>query len=68
MQDTLLSLLQKSYYSFFDFIKSFIPTKTIIHDSNRVDNEFETYKKPLFTIELFKTLTEDSFVYNTNPT
>lgn len=67
MQDTLLSLVQKSYYSFYNFITSFIPQKTVIHNSNRVTNEFAVYKKPLFTIELFKTLNEDAFVYNTNP-
>jgi len=67
MQDTLLSLVQKSYYNFYDFIISFIPYKTINHDSNNVENFFEKFKKPLFTIELFKTLNDDAFVYNTNP-
>ena len=67
MQDTLLSMVQKSYYNFYQFVTSYIPQKTVIYESNKVENFFETPKKPLFTIELFKTLNDEAFTYNTNP-
>jgi dynein heavy chain len=71
MQDTLLALIRKSYYNYYDFIVSFIPKNVIVNSSSSVENVYDEtkpfHKVPLFTIDLQRTLNEEDFVYSTVP-
>jgi dynein heavy chain len=41
MQDTLLTLVERCYNGYYDFIKSFVPNKVIIKSSNEVENIYD---------------------------
>ena len=62
MQDTILSLVKRCFYSFKDYILQFIPDEVRIKNPSDVVNVFHNLsdvlvkkKKPLFVIELNKT-------------
>lgn len=44
MQDTLLSLVKRCYYQYFDYIDSYIPDEVIIHNTNHVENIYRNDK------------------------
>lgn len=74
MQDTLLSLIKKCYFSYYHFISSFVPSEVVIESSNNVKNVFKNDKSVrkedpshLLTIELMKTVSDDDFLYSTKP-
>ena len=41
MQDTLLTLVKRCYYGYYDFIRSFIPKTVVINSSSDVKNIFD---------------------------
>ena len=45
IQDNVLELTQKSYYSFYEFIKSFVPEEVIINSTNNVENIWKKQEK-----------------------
>ena len=71
MQDTILSLVKRCFYSFKDYILQFIPDSVKITNPSEVVNVFNNLpdvlakkKKPLFVIELNKTQNDEEFIYN----
>ena len=70
-----MSLIKRCYYDYYDFIASFVPIEVKINDRipNEVVNIYDessgkpARRKPLFTIDLLKTMNDEEFVYSTNP-
>jgi hypothetical protein len=83
MEDSLLTLCQKSFRNFCQYIKSFIPDKVVIKSANQVANYYDDgyivnsedpstinsikCKLPLFETDLMRSLDDSSFNYATAP-
>jgi len=73
MQDTLLALVRKNYYQYFDFVTSFIPQHVTVTNSHTVENLYDLSARKLvnehhlFSIEMQRTGNDEYFLYSTVP-
>lgn len=71
MQDSVLTMCQKNYFEYQQWLKSFIPTKVEVIETNQVINTFENYSeqmpKSLFAIDLLKSTSNDEYLFSTPP-
>lgn len=83
MEDSLLTLSQKSFSNFCRYVKSFIPEKVVIKSASQVSNYYSDgyvvdsenpatlqsvrCKLPLFETDLMRSLDDSSFSYATSP-